>query len=887
MNLFGGIRLKYVYFFEEGSKEMKNLLGGKGSNLCEMANLGLPVPKGFVISTEACIKFFDSNDFPEGLEQEINSALQKLEERTGKKFDSTENPLLVSVRSGARVSMPGMMDTVLNLGLNEKTIFAMTEKTQNKRFVLDSFRRFIQMFSNVVLGLNHDDFEEILEKEKSFSGVKFDFELTESSLEKIIIQYKALVEKETKKPFPENPKEQLLLSVKAVFSSWNNKRAITYRKLNNIPDDWGTGVIVQEMVFGNLGNDSGTGVCFTRNPSDGTKGLYGEFLLNAQGEDVVAGIRTPKKISELTDVMPEIFEQLSSFAVNLEKHYKDMQDMEFTIEKNKLFVLQTRNGKRTSSAAIRIAVEMVEENLFSKTDALMKIDSAHLNQLLHKRIDAHQELTEIASGLNASPGAATGKIVFDANKAESFGETENIILVRTETSPDDIHGMIGSKGILTARGGMTSHAAVVARGMGKPCVAGCEEIKIDYKTREMHVKDLTLKEMDFISIDGTTGKVFLGEVKLIDPKPDEFFSRILEWADEIKLLGVRTNADTPKDARKARELGAQGIGLCRTEHMFFEPERLPIMQKMILSDSTQERKKYLNQLEAMQRTDFEGILEAMNSLPVTIRLIDPPLHEFLPSREDLIERITELKNLVDSRDDSKLIAELNEKKFLLKKVNELHESNPMLGFRGCRLGIVYPEIIEMQTKAIAEAAKNLKEKGLNPKPEIMVPLVGIAKELELSRKIIEKVLNEIIPNEKILIGTMIELPRAALIADEIALHADFFSFGTNDLTQTTFGFSRDDVEGKFLNKYIEQKILLISPFVSLDTKGVGKLMETAVALAKKSKPNLKIGICGEHGGDPDSIEFCHSLGLNYVSCSPFRVPIARLAAAQAVIRKKQ
>ncbi|PIN98481.1 MAG: pyruvate, phosphate dikinase [Candidatus Diapherotrites archaeon CG10_big_fil_rev_8_21_14_0_10_31_34] len=887
MNLFGGIRLKYVYFFEEGSKEMKNLLGGKGSNLCEMANLGLPVPKGFVISTEACIKFFDSNDFPEGLEQEINSALQKLEERTGKKFDSTENPLLVSVRSGARVSMPGMMDTVLNLGLNEKTIFAMTEKTQNKRFVLDSFRRFIQMFSNVVLGLNHDDFEEILEKEKSFSGVKFDFELTESSLEKIIIQYKALVEKETKKPFPENPKEQLLLSVKAVFSSWNNKRAITYRKLNNIPDDWGTGVIVQEMVFGNLGNDSGTGVCFTRNPSDGTKGLYGEFLLNAQGEDVVAGIRTPKKISELTDVMPEIFEQLSSFAVNLEKHYKDMQDMEFTIEKNKLFVLQTRNGKRTSSAAIRIAVEMVEENLFSKTDALMKIDSVHLNQLLHKRIDAHQELTEIASGLNASPGAATGKIVFDANKAESFGETENIILVRTETSPDDIHGMIGSKGILTARGGMTSHAAVVARGMGKPCVAGCEEIKIDYKTREMHVKDLTLKEMDFISIDGTTGKVFLGEVKLIDPKPDEFFSRILEWADEIKLLGVRTNADTPKDARKARELGAQGIGLCRTEHMFFEPERLPIMQKMILSDSTQERKKYLNQLEAMQRTDFEGILEAMNSLPVTIRLIDPPLHEFLPSREDLIERITELKNLVDSRDDSKLIAELNEKKFLLKKVNELHESNPMLGFRGCRLGIVYPEIIEMQTKAIAEAAKNLKEKGLNPKPEIMVPLVGIAKELELSRKIIEKVLNEIIPNEKILIGTMIELPRAALIADEIALHADFFSFGTNDLTQTTFGFSRDDVEGKFLNKYIEQKILLISPFVSLDTKGVGKLMETAVALAKKSKPNLKIGICGEHGGDPDSIEFCHSLGLNYVSCSPFRVPIARLAAAQAVIRKKQ
>ncbi len=879
--------MKHIYFFDEGSKEQKNLLGGKGSNLCEMTNLGLPIPKGFVISTEACINFFDSNDFSEGLETELNTALKKLEERTGKKFDSNENPLLVSVRSGARVSMPGMMDTVLNLGLNEKTIHAMTEKTQNKRFVLDSYRRFIQMFSDVVLGLNHDDFEEVLEKEKSSVGIKFDFELNEQSLEKIINEFKEIVEKKTFKPFPENPEEQLILAVKAVFSSWNNKRAKTYRKLNSIPDDWGTAVIIQEMVFGNLGNDSGTGVCFTRNPSDGTKGLYGEFLLNAQGEDVVAGIRTPKKISELKEVMPKIFDELSSFAVKLEKHYKDMQDMEFTIEKNRLFVLQTRNGKRTAPAAIRIAVEMVEEQLISKQAALMKIDSLHLNQLLHKRIDSNQELNEIAFGLNASPGAATGKIVFDSDKAVELGEKENVILVRKETSPDDIHGMHASKGILTSRGGMTSHAAVVARGMGKPCVAGCEEIKIDYSAKEMKAKNSVLREGDFISIDGTTGKVFSGELKLVEPKPDEFFSRILSWSDEIKELAVRTNADTPKDARKARELGAKGIGLCRTEHMFFEPERLPIVQKMILSSSVDERKKYLNELEKMQREDFEGILEAMNSFPVTIRLIDPPLHEFLPSREHLIKKIAELKHSANLEDGNKLIAELQEKESLLKEVEDLSESNPMLGFRGCRLGIIYPEIIEMQTKAVAEAVKNLKKKGLNPKPEIMVPLVGIAKELEISRKTIEKILKEILPDESIPIGTMIELPRAALTADEISNHADFFSFGTNDLTQTTFGFSRDDVEGKFLNKYVEQKILEISPFVSLDVKGVGKLMEIAVGHARKAKPEIKLGICGEHGGDPDSIEFCHKLKLDYVSCSPFRVPIARLSAAQASIRKKQ
>ena len=876
--MVGGIELKYVYFFSEGCKETRNLLGGKGSNLCEMTKLGLHIPKGFVISTEACINFFDKNDFPENLEEQINSALISLEEKTNKKFDSSENPLLVSVRSGARESMPGMMDTVLNLGLNKKTINAMIEKTGNKRFVLDSFRRFLQMFGNVVLNISHDKFEEILEKEKANAGIKLDFELTESSLEKIISDYKKLIEKETKKPFPENPKEQLLLSIKAVFNSWNNKRAITYRKLNKIPDDWGTAVIIQEMVFGNLGETSGTGVCFTRNPSNGVKELYGEFLFNAQGEDVVAGIRTPKKISELNNTMPEIYSEFVSVCDKLEQHYKEMQDTEFTIEKGKLFILQTRTGKRTAQSAVRIAVEMVEEKLISIEQALLRINPLDLNQLLHKRIDPNQKLEAICSGLNASPGAASGKVFFDANTAEKMSESEDVILVRAETSPDDIHGMIASKGILTARGGNTSHAAVVARGMGKPCIVGCEELKIDYSRKEMKVKDKTMHEGDYISIDGSAGKVFLGEIKLIDPEPDKFFSKILEWSDSIRLLGVRANADTPKDAKKAVELGAEGIGLCRTEHMFFHPERLPIVQKMILSALTEERKKHLEKLEVMQREDFEEILNAMHGLPVTIRLIDPPLHEFLPSREKLIEEIFELRHAGEKD-------ELKEKEILLNKVNELHESNPMLGFRGCRLGIVYPEIIEMQVKAIAEAARNLRQKGIDAKPEIMIPLVGITKELELSRKIVEKVLEE--TGLKIPIGTMIELPRAALIADKIAEFADFFSFGTNDLTQTTFGFSRDDVEAKFFNKYFEEKIISVSPFVSIDVSGVGKLMQIAVDLAKKTNKNIKLGICGEHGGDPDSIEFCHSLNLSYVSCSPFRVPIARLAAAQAKIKEKK
>jgi pyruvate,orthophosphate dikinase len=882
---FGVFLVKYVYFFEEGSKEQKDLLGGKGSNLCEMTNLGLPVPKGFVISTKACINFFESNQFPENLEEQIDFAIKSLEEKTGKHFDS-ENPLLVSVRSGARISMPGMMDTVLNLGLNEKTINAMIEKTQNKRFVLDSFRRFLQMFANVVLNLEHDKFEEILEKEKKASSVKLDFELNTSSLEKIISGYKSLIEKETGKPFPENSRAQLLLAVKAVFNSWNNKRAVTYRKLNKIPDSWGTAVIIQEMIFGNLGNNSGTGVCFTRNPSNGVKEIYGEFLFNAQGEDVVAGIRTPKKISELKNAMPEIYEEFFLICNKLEQHYKEMQDLEFTIENSKLFILQTRTGKRTASAAVRIGVELVEENLISKETALLRINPLDLNQLLHKRIDPNQKLEAIATGLNASPGAASGKVFFDADSAEKESEKGNVILARNETSPDDIHGMAAAKGILTAKGGSTSHAAVVARGMGKPCVAGCEEIRIDYSSKTLFVKNHLIKEGDFISIDGSTGKVFLGQVKLIEPEPDKFFSKILEWSDTIKKLGVRTNADTPKDALKARELGAEGIGLCRTEHMFFEPERLPIMQKMILSSSFEERKFFLDELEKMQRTDFEGILEAMEGFPVTIRLIDPPLHEFLPSKEKLFEEIIELKHKIDSRDDSKLIAELSEKKSLLNKINELHESNPMLGFRGCRLGIVYPEIIEMQTKAIAEATLNLKKKGINARPEIMIPLVGIAKELEISRKIVAKILEEILPGNSIPIGTMIELPRAALTAEEISNHADFFSFGTNDLTQTTFGFSRDDVEGKFMGKYLEQKILSISPFVSLDVLGVGKLMSFAVSDARKSNQKIKLGICGEHGGDPESIEFCHSLSLDYVSCSPFRVPIARLAAAQAAIKNK-
>ncbi|MFH1895109.1 MAG: pyruvate, phosphate dikinase [archaeon] len=877
--------LKYVYFFEEGSKEMKELLGGKGSNLCEMTKLGLPVPKGFVISTQACINFFDSNNFPEGLEEQVNSALNSLEEKTGKKFDS-DNPLLVSVRSGARTSMPGMMDTVLNLGLSEKARNALTEKTGNKRFVLDSFRRFLQMFGNVVLGLEHDKFEEILEKEKTASGIKLDVELTEASLEKIIESYKALIESETGNPFPENPKEQLFLAVKSVFNSWNNPRAITYRKLNKIPSDWGTAVVIQEMVFGNLGNTSGTGVCFTRNPSNGVKELYGEFLMNAQGEDVVAGIRTPKKISELKSILPEIFNEFVFVCNKLENHFKDMQDTEFTIENGKLFFLQTRNGKRTAQSAVRIAVELFEEGLISKETALLRINPFDLNQLLHKRIDPTQKLNALGKGLNASPGAASGRVFFDANSAEKESETGNVILVRHETSPDDIHGMIASKGILTSRGGQTSHAAVVARGMGKPCIVGCEELKIDYPKKEMNINNTKIKEGDFISIDGATGEFFLGEVKLIEPEPDEFFSELLEWSNDLKVLGVRANADTPADARKAVELGAEGIGLCRTEHMFFAPERLPIVQKMILSSSLKERKHFLDKLLEMQRTDFEGILEAMQGFPVTIRLIDPPLHEFLPSRENLIQEISDLKHVIDSRDDSKLVSDLSEKKALLAKVNELHESNPMLGFRGCRLGIIYPEIIEMQTKAIAEAFLNLKKKNIDARPEIMIPLVGIAKELEISRKLVEKILNEVAPDSGISIGTMIELPRAALTADEIALHADFFSFGTNDLTQTTFGFSRDDVEGKFLNKYIEQKILLVSPFVSVDVLGVGKLMQIAVELGRKTNQKIKMGICGEHGGDPASIEFCHSLNLSYVSCSPFRVPIARLAAAQAAIREK-
>ncbi len=864
---------------------MKNLLGGKGSNLCEMTKLGLPVPKGFVISTQACINFFDSNDFPEGLEQELNDSLMQLEKQTKKQF-SGENPLLVSVRSGARTSMPGMMDTVLNLGLNEKTIKSMIEKTKNERFVLDSYRRFIQMFSNVVLNLEHDKFEEILEKEKQNTETTKDCDLTAESLKKIIKEYKNLVEQETKNTFPEEPKQQLILAVKAVFNSWNNKRAITYRKLNKIPDSWGTGVVIQEMVFGNLGETSGTGVCFTRNPSNGIKKLYGEFLLNAQGEDVVAGIRTPRIIAELNEVMPEVFEEFKSVCEKLEKHYKDMQDTEFTIEDKKLFLLQTRNGKRTGQAAVRIAVELVEEKLISKQEALLRINPLDLNQLLHKRIDPKQKLNEIALGLNASPGAASGRMFFDANTAEKESEKGNVILVRHETSPEDIHGMIASKGILTCRGGNTSHAAVVARGMGKPCVVGCEEIKIDYSTKTLKVEGTELNQGDFISIDGTTGKVFLGEIKLIEPEPYKFFSTILEWSDEIKTLGVRTNADTPKDAKKAVELGAKGIGLCRTEHMFFDAKRLPIVQKMILSSSFDERKKHLDELEKMQRKDFEEIFEAMDGFPVTIRLIDPPLHEFLPSKEKLLREINRLKRKRDLN-NSDVLEEIAVKKALLIKIKELHEVNPMLGFRGCRIGIVYPEIIEMQTRAIAEAALNLKNKGLSPKPEIMIPLVGIAKELELSRKKVEKVLSDLIPENNIPIGTMIELPRAALTADEIAEHADFFSFGTNDLTQTTFGFSRDDVEGKFFNKYFEEKIFSVSPFVSVDISGVGKLMEIAVGHAKKAKENIKLGICGEHGGDPASIEFCHSLGLSYVSCSPFRVPIARLAAAQAKIKEKK
>ncbi len=877
---------KYVYHFHEGNAQMRALLGGKGANLAEMTNIGLPVPQGFTITTEACNDYYVAGEkFPEGLMEQVEPAMAELEKKTGKQFGDKVNPLLVSVRSGAKFSMPGMMDTILNLGLNDQTVLALAESTQNERFAWDCYRRFIQMFGDVVLEVPHHEFESILETAKEKQGVTSDPELSPASLQWMVQEYKGLVQKNTGRPFPQEPKDQLIEAISAVFRSWNNDRAILYRKINAIPDDIGTAVNVQSMVFGNMGQDSGTGVAFTRNPSTGEKALYGEYLMNAQGEDVVAGIRTPQPIASLAAENKDIYQQFVEISTRLENHYRDMQDIEFTIEKGKLYMLQTRNGKRTAPAAIRVAVELHHEGLIGKEEAITRIEPGQLDQLLHRRMDTNAKLDVVAKGLPASPGAASGKIVLDADDAEKSGNGgEKVILVRTETTPDDIHGILAAQGILTSRGGMTSHAAVVARHMGKPAVCGCEALKIDYTERTVTIDGVVYPEGSVFSIDGATGKVIKGEVPMIDPELSKEFKELLTWADEIRGLKVLANADNPRDAQKARDFGAQGIGLCRTEHMFMDPARIPIVQEMILAQSKEERQVALDKLLPMQEEDFYGILKAMVGLPVTIRLLDPPLHEFLPHVEELVVDITKLRLTGENPQ------ELLEKEALLRKVRGLAELNPMLGHRGCRLGITFPEIYEMQVRAVFQAAARLVNEGYDIHPEVMIPLVIHVKELQILRDLTEKTAKTVMEERGVefayKIGTMIEVPRAALTADEVATQADFFSFGTNDLTQTTLGFSRDDAEGKFLPAYLDEKILANNPFAVLDRDGVGKLMKMAAELGRKTNPDIKLGICGEHGGEPSSIEFCHQIGLNYVSCSPFRVPIARLAAAQASVNNK-
>lgn len=874
--------------FDEGNSEMRELLGGKGANLAEMTRIGLPVPYGFTISTEACNSYYDATkSIPTELQFQVLDALHNLEEKTGKRFGNPVNPLLVSVRSGAVFSMPGMMDTVLNLGMNDETVEGMARLTNNPRFAYDSYRRFIQMFSDVVLGIDGFYFEQFLEEIREEKGYSTDPEMTAADWQAVIKGYKDIVKKHTRKAFPQDSKEQLFLSINAVFDSWNNPRAIVYRRLQKIPGHLGTAVNIQSMVFGNMGNDSGTGVAFTRNPSSGERKLYGEYLINAQGEDVVAGIRTPQPISALKDEMPEVYEQFVETCQLLEKHYRDMQDIEFTVERGKLFILQTRNGKRTAQAAIRIAVELVEEQIINKKEAILRVDPDQLNQLLHRRIDDSYERKPLAKGLPASPGAATGQVVFDANKAELLAKEGNkVILVRPETTPDDIHGIVAAQATVTSRGGMTSHAAVVARGMGKPCICGCESLKIDLKAKQFKVGEMiVIKQGDMITIDGSTGEIMLGETPMIEPQLSDEFKLLLTWADEERKLGVRANADNPEDAKKALEFGAGGIGLCRTEHMFMDADRIPIVQDMILAETYEERKVALDKLLPMQQEDFEGIFYAMQGLPVTIRLLDPPLHEFLPDKEELLIEVTKLQ-ITDP--NSK---ELKEKEYLLRKVRQLEEFNPMLGHRGCRLGMIHPEIYVMQAKAIFYAIAKVTQQGIEVKPEIMIPLVGHVNELKQMRQLVmdaeTQVRAETGQEQNYLIGTMIEIPRAALTADQIAQDADFFSFGTNDLTQTTFGYSRDDAEGKFLQSYIENKVLPENPFAILDQEGVGKLVETGVKLGRQTKPGLKTGICGEHGGEKGSIQFCFDVGLDYVSCSPYRVPLARLAAAQATIKSEQ
>ncbi len=883
---------KYVYFFDEAASlklaegtSKRDVLGGKGAGLAEMSAAGLPVPSGFTITTDACLRFYDGGRaFPEGLQQQVDGAMSELEDRTGKRFGSEENPLLVSVRSGARVSMPGMMDTILNLGLNDRTTAGLARLTQNERFAWDAYRRFVMMFSSVVLGVRKDRFEELIEAERGERRVQTDAELGAESWKALVARFKAIV-REAGHDFPEDVREQLRRAIEAVFDSWNSKRAVDYRRFNKIPDDWGTAVTVMEMVFGNMGDDSGTGVAFTRNPNTGERALFGEYLNNAQGEDVVAGIRTPQKIADLARRQPDVYATFQEIASRLERHYRDVQDLEFTVERGKLFMLQTRSAKRSAEAAVKIALDLVAEGLIDRRRAVGMVNAHSLDQLFHARIDPHEQFAVVCSGLNASPGAAAGQVVFSAEDAVAWKERGcKTILVRTETNPDDVHGMIAAEGILTAKGGATSHAAVVARGMGKPCVAGCEALRIDRRTKIASLDGTELAEGDWITIDGTSGNVAVGELKLIRPpsRLPEWLATFLSWADELRRMDVWANADTPDDAARARELGARGIGLCRTEHMFMQQERLPVVHQMILASTASERAAALEKLLPFQRDDFRGILRAMQGFPVTIRLLDPPLHEFLPSLEQLLVQTTELRLTAGTESP-----EYRAKDAMLRRVQQLHEQNPMLGLRVCRLGIVFPEIYEMQVRAIFEAACDLKGDGVDALPDVMIPGVGTKEEMQVTRdaakRIADRVLEERGMTLSYRIGTMIELPRACVVADQLADYAEFFSFGTNDLTQTTYGYSRDDAEASFIPVYLEKRILKEDPFQVLDRRGVGRLMQLAVEQGRSARPGLKIGICGEHGGEPSSVAFCDGLGLDYVSCSPYRVPIARLAAAQAAI----
>ena len=876
--------MKYVYAFKEGNASMRNLLGGKGANLAEMTNLGLPIPQGFTVTTEACTEYYNcGKKISKEIEEEIFKAIGELEKIQGKKFGDNEDPLLVSVRSGARASMPGMMDTILNLGLNDEAVEGFAKKTNNPRFAYDSYRRFIQMYSDVVMEVNKSFFEKIIDELKEELGVHYDTELNVDDLKELVKRFKKVYSDHMNgEEFPQDAREQLMGAVKAVFRSWDNPRAIVYRRMNDIPGDWGTAVNVQAMVFGNMGDTSGTGVAFTRNPSTGEKGIYGEYLINAQGEDVVAGVRTPQPITKLAEDLPECYEEFIKIATKLENHYKDMQDMEFTIQEGKLYFLQTRNGKRTAQAAINIACDLVDEGMITPEEAILRIDAKSLDQLLHPMFDK-DELAKgevIGSALPASPGAAAGKIYFNAEDAKNAGKGgrgERVILVRLETTPEDIEGMVASQGVLTVRGGMTSHAAVVARGMGTCCVSGCGEIKINEEKKEFTLGNYTFHEGDYISLDGSTGKIYKGDIKTVPASVTGNFGRIMAWADENRRLKVRTNADNPRDTKKAVELGAEGIGLCRTEHMFFEEDRIPKIRKMILSETVEDREKALNELIPFQKGDFKAMYKVLNGLPMTVRYLDPPLHEFLPTEEEDIIALAKDMNISVEK--------------LKEKISDLHEFNPMMGHRGCRLAVTYPEIAKMQTRALMEAAIEVsEEEGIEIVPEIMIPLVGEEKELKFVKDIVVETA-ELVKKEKnsdmqYHIGTMIEIPRAALTADAIAKEAEFFSFGTNDLTQMTFGFSRDDA-GKFLDSYYQNKIYESDPFAKLDQTGVGQLVEMAVEKGRKTRPNIKLGICGEHGGEPSSIEFCNRIGLDYVSCSPFRVPIARLAAAQAAIKANQ